>query len=127
MTTASHVNGTARRLLPAALVAGALALGLPLLAHSAETGAVTVRYSPAALTSETGARNVYAQIRSAARQVCGQPGSRALQDQRATRECRRQAVAKAVAAIGSPTLAAVHTRESSSPRLAGAGDLRSSR
>ncbi|MCU0974791.1 MAG: UrcA family protein [Steroidobacteraceae bacterium] len=116
-----------RRLASATLVAGALIFGLPALAHGADAVAVPVQYSPAALKTDAGARAVHAQIRRAARQACGSANSPALQHKRAVRECREEAVARAVDEIGSPTLATVHAREGTAPRLAGAGELRTSR
>ena len=115
------------RVVAAALAAGTLLFGLPALAQSAEPAEVSVHYSRAALKTDAGARTVHAQLSRAARQACGQPGSRALQNVRAVQECRQQALDRAVREIGAPMLAAVHAKETPAPRLAGADDMRASR
>lgn len=128
MTTRLNASAAApRRLFAAAVAAGTFFIGLPALANDVETVAVPVYYSPAALKTDAGARAVYAQLDRAARQACGQPSGLALQQRRANQECREQAVARAVEQIGSSMLAAVHAKEGTAPRLAGAGDLHTSR
>ena len=128
MPTRLNTRSTApHRLVAAALAAGAVFCGLPALAQGAAAVSVPVHYSAAALKTDSGARAVYAQLGRAARQACGQPGSRALQDVRAIQECRQQALDRAVREIGAPMLAAVHAKETPAPRFAGADDLRTSR
>jgi UrcA family protein len=116
-----------RRLLPAALVAGALALGLPTVAQSAEPAVVKVKYSQSAIKHEAGARALYAKLQAAAQRACGEADGRDLRMVRAVSDCQEQAVASAVATIASPMLAAVHTQESGGTRFASAGDTRTSR
>jgi UrcA family protein len=117
----------ARHLIAAAAATGALFLGLPALAHASDASEVPVHYNPSALKTDAGAKAVYAQIKRAARQACGQPGSRSLQALGAIQQCRQQAVARAVEQIDSPRLAAVHARDRGADRVASAGDLRTSR
>jgi UrcA family protein len=66
---------------------------------------LTVRYSPASLDTDSGVRQLYARLVSAAETVCVQPDSRV--PSTAVVECRRQAVAKAVAQIHNSRLAAI--------------------
>lgn len=117
----------ARRLLPATLVAGALALGLPALAQAGAIPAVKVQYSKATLKHEAGARALYAKLQGAARRACGEADGRDLRMVRAVNECQDEAVANAVASIGSTMLAAVHSQETGGTRLASTGDAGLSR
>ena len=66
---------------------------------------LAVRYSPASLDTDSGARQLYVRLVSAAETVCVQPDSRI--PSTAVVECRKQAVAKAVAQIHNSRLAAV--------------------
>lgn len=128
MTTRSiDSNSPARRLLPAALAAAALVLGLPTLAQAAELTVVKVQYSKAALKDEAGARSVYARLQSAARRACGEADARNLRMVRAVGDCQEQALASAIASIGSPMLAAVHGKATGGTRFASAADTRTSR
>lgn len=127
MTTRLIDSIVSARILPAALAAGALALGLPALAQADEAAAVTVQYAKSDLKTEAGARSVYSRIRVAARQVCGDADARELRRARAVNECRDAAVANAVASIGAPALASLHARQTGAARLASAGDTRTSR
>jgi UrcA family protein len=65
-----------------------------------------VRFDAAALSSDAGARAVYAQISKAAEKVC--PNSYSLLTSNLVQACREQAVADAVAKIHNQRLAAVH-------------------
>lgn len=116
-----------RRRLPAVLVAAAVVFGLPAAAHSAETGAVKLQYSRAALKTEDGARVFYAKLEAAARRACGDSADRTLRAFMAAQECRVQAVAAAVESVDSRMLAAVHESETGTTRLAGAAIARTSR
>jgi UrcA family protein len=70
-----------------------------------------VRYDLAALSSDAGARAVYAQISRAAKAVC--PNSYSLLTSTLVQACREQAIADAVAKIHNQRLAAVHAAASS--------------
>ena len=75
----------------------------------------TVRYSDLDLASKDGAATLYRRIVTAAHRVCPEDGLRDPRLARVIRECREQAIARAVDAVGSPQLAAVHvTRQSNS-------------
>jgi UrcA family protein len=68
-----------------------------------------VRYSDLDLTSQDGAATLYRRIVNAARRVCPDAGARDPDLARRIRECREQAVDRAVGAVGSPRLAAIHS------------------
>jgi UrcA family protein len=70
-----------------------------------------VMYDAGALSTDAGARAVYAQISRAAAKVC--PNSYSLLTSSLVQACREQAVANAVAKIHSQRLAAVHAAASS--------------
>jgi UrcA family protein len=71
---------------------------------------LTVHYDDLDLTTEQGARTLYARITAAAEAVCptGDMGNLSLYMK--IRACRKQAIAKAVQRVGSPMLAAVSSR-----------------
>jgi UrcA family protein len=74
---------------------------------------LVVKYDPVSLLSDSGAHAVYRKIVAAAEQVCPQnPGSFLLTQ--SFRECRAQAVARAVMKIDNPRLAAIHNSASRS-------------
>jgi UrcA family protein len=82
------------------------------------TPTLTVRYTQSELSTVTGAGNVYARIRNAARMVCGDTG-RTLDEQRIFRSCYRNAVEAAVADVHSPLLETVsHAQEQGQPYTA---------
>jgi UrcA family protein len=69
---------------------------------------VVVRYQDLNLASDEGARGLYQRIIVAARLICGNPDNRDLPAMTNTRNCRRDAVTRAVQAVNNPRLAAVH-------------------
>ncbi|HMK84706.1 MAG TPA: UrcA family protein [Steroidobacteraceae bacterium] len=71
-----------------------------------------VKYNPVALDSDVGALTLYRQLVQAAAQVCPQDSSSPLFLTRQVRECREQAVARAVFKINHPKLVAVYTSNS---------------
>lgn len=80
-----------------------------------KVGAVAVSYGPAALAGEAGARDLLTRLEAAARTACGgdprnHSAWRTTPDlvREAFRACRRDAVARAVAEVGSSRLAALH-------------------
>jgi UrcA family protein len=75
----------------------------------AEAPTMALKFDPAMLNTEDGAREVYRRIVRAAEEVCPAPttGSRLVNS--ATQACRDQAVANAVRQIHSPRLVAVYT------------------
>src|SRR6185437_12220187 len=70
-----------------------------------------VRYELASLSTDAGARALYARIAKAAEKVC--PNNYSLMTSSLVQECREQAVADAVAKIHNQRLAAVHAAASS--------------
>jgi UrcA family protein len=74
---------------------------------------LVVRYSPAALATDTGARSLYHRIVKAAEQVCPvTPGTHFIA--RGIAECRAQSVARAVHQINNPRLVALYAASSKS-------------
>lgn len=63
-----------------------------------------VSFADLDLTRSAGAETLYARIVSAAREVCEPPSTMALQLWEQTRQCRQQAIARAVADVKAPTL-----------------------
>ncbi|MDE2264114.1 MAG: UrcA family protein, partial [Gammaproteobacteria bacterium] len=87
-------------------------LGSPAMAGAAQPAAApqaTVYYDFRDLSTDQSARALYERIVSAARTVCPGYDSRDLGAFAESRECQRQAVARAVREIGNARLAAVHT------------------
>jgi UrcA family protein len=70
-----------------------------------------VHYDAAILSTDAGARALYAKISRAAERVC--PNSYSLLAGALVQECRQQAIADAVAKIHNPRLAQVHAAASS--------------
>lgn len=90
-------------------VAGLLAAGSALAdGRDLETRSVVVRAGDLDLASPAGAAELYARIRSAARDVCGRVDGRDLEVRRAWLRCYRPAVAGAVAQAGSEAVTALH-------------------
>ena len=95
-------------------LATAALLASPTIATAAEPTAaapqVTLYYSLRDLTSERGTRALYARIVTAAQSVCPGWDSLDLDAVTASRQCQRQAVARAVGQIGDARLASVQAR-----------------
>lgn len=70
-----------------------------------------VTYDAAALSTDAGARALYSKLARAAEQVC--PNSYSLLTSGLVQECRKEAIAAAVAKIGNQRLAQVHAAASS--------------
>ncbi len=107
------------RALTTTLAACAIAtslLGSPVTAAAAQPAAdvpqITVPYSLRDLASDHGTHVLYQRIVNAARTVCPAGDSRDLDAFAASRTCQRQAVARAVAQVGSARLAALQARAS---------------
>jgi UrcA family protein len=96
----------------AVLMAAVCALGFGVAsvagAQTADTQMpkLAVQYSPATLASESGVRQLYGRLVIAAEKVCGEPAVGKFVNE-ATRACRRQAVADAVAQIHNTRLAEI--------------------
>lgn len=101
--------------LAAAMLAAPAAVGGETKANQVKVGAVQVAVSRDALASEAGARELLAQLNAAARRACGGDARRHSSwkttpdlARRAFDDCRREAVTRAVAELGSAKLAALH-------------------
>jgi UrcA family protein len=96
----------------AVLVAAVCALGFGVAsvagAQAADTQTMkfVVEYSPASLASESGVRQLYGRLVMAAERVCGEPPVGKFVNE-ATRACRKQAVADAVAQVHNLRLAEI--------------------
>jgi UrcA family protein len=94
----------------AVLTAGAWLVS-PTVASAAQPSATTlVYYNSSDLSTEQGTRALYRRIVDAAALVCPSEDSLVLSDVAASKECQRQAIARAVAKVGSARLAAVYAR-----------------
>ncbi len=94
----------------AAGVVGLMALGAavaPVSAADLLGSDVVVRYGDLDLGTRTGAETLYARIRLAAAQVCRKSDSLELTQQMASLRCQNLLVARSVASVRSPQLAAV--------------------
>ncbi len=115
---ASHINSRSRTLTALSacgVLAAAALLAQPNIAAAAQPAAAapqtTVYYSFGELATDQGTRTVYQRIVSAARDVCPRFDSRDLGAFADSRECQRQAVARAIHQIGSAKLAAVYSHK----------------
>ena len=77
----------------------------------------TVNFADLDLSHGAGVAALYARIRTAAREVCGQPDTRQLQAYMSSRRCTEQAVARAVHDANAPRLISYHLAKSE-PTLA---------
>ncbi|HZT03742.1 MAG TPA: UrcA family protein [Steroidobacteraceae bacterium] len=91
----------------AALMAAALFASLT-AASAAEPCATTVYYRLHDLATDRGARALYWRIVDAAKLVCPPEDPRKLWLLAQSSECQRQAIARTIAKIGSPRLAALY-------------------
>jgi UrcA family protein len=90
------------------LIAAAAAAGIGFAAAAGAQSTdqvpnLVVRYRPASLDTDSGVRQLYSRLVSAAEAVCVQPDGRV--PSAAVVECRKQAVARAVAQIHNSRLA----------------------
>jgi UrcA family protein len=83
----------------AALSVASLAIGAHADESVVQVPARTVHYSDLNLNTQAGAEVLYHRIRSAAEQVCGDVGSRQLEEAAAARACVDQAVVASIRAV----------------------------
>jgi UrcA family protein len=107
----SLLKGNAMTNLKSVLVAAVAAAGIGFAAAAGaqatdQVPTLVVRYNPASLDTDSGVRHLYVRLVAAAERVCVQPEDSRLPGT-AVLECRKQAVAKAVAQIHNPRLAAI--------------------
>src|SRR5579863_10073123 len=88
-------------LLAAVLAIGSLAPAGAAVPAGALPSAV-VNYSDLNLATEAGVRALYLRIVGAARQICGAPDNRDLPEMRLSSNCRQEAIARGVQAVGNP-------------------------
>ena len=75
---------------------------------------ITIRYNPQSLDTESGARALYNRLVKAAVEVCPPSSGSPHWISRQVRECREQAVARAVFQVNNPRLASVYATSSKS-------------
>jgi UrcA family protein len=73
-----------------------------------ETLSLTVKYDPESLATDSGARQVYRRLVSAAAKVCPADPISPHLTSRSVIECRKQSIARAVYKINNPNLVAVY-------------------
>jgi UrcA family protein len=76
---------------------------------SVATSAIAVRYFDLDLSSAQGAQALYMRIVAAAKQLCSEEGVRDLRRGAAADACAEQALARAVAGVHNPRLAALYS------------------
>jgi len=81
---------------------------LPTNAATPAGPAITVKYADLDLSTTTGVQRLYNRIVAAAEQVCPTIGSKDLHAIMSGRTCRAEAIARAVRAVNSQGLAAIH-------------------
>ena len=81
---------------------------MPVEAKSADLPSVTVNYGDLDLSTTAGTGRLYKRIVAAAEIVCPKSTAQDLQSLSAGRVCRADAIARAVRAVNSPLLAAIH-------------------
>jgi UrcA family protein len=79
-------------------------------ADSAQVLTKTVTYDARTLSSEQGAKTLYARLRFAAQEVCSPLDARELSRHRAWQTCVDRSVESAVLKVNSPMVSAVHNR-----------------
>jgi UrcA family protein len=84
------------------------ATSAPVLAERAAPPQVAVAYGDLDLAQPSDARALYGRIRAAAREVCAPASGRGAAQQVAWNACRRDALDRAVAALGSDSIARLH-------------------
>ena len=94
----------------AAAAAATMLVSLVLAAEPSEFAVpkLAVEYGDLDITSAQGVQALHRRLAYAAERVCPRSNGLNLHDKAVARECRKQALDRAVRAIGSPELAALH-------------------
>ena len=96
-------------------MSGAAFIGAASAASRADdVPSITVRYNAQSLDTESGARELYHRLIQAAAEVCPQGSESPRWVSERVRECRAQAVARAVFQVNNPRLASVYATSSKS-------------
>lgn len=94
-------------------LAGALSVGAANAAGTdGDVPTAVVRYSDLSLSSDSGVRELYHRIVRASEKVCPDASTRFLSAQARVKECRSQAVARAIHQIDNSQLAALYAAHS---------------
>src|ERR1700685_1113149 len=110
-STTFKATGPAAKLALVALgaVAGVLGVGTASAAGTdSDVPSIVVKYSDQSLSTDSGVKNLYAQIGRASKQVCPDASIRDLKIQHQVDECRDQAIARAIRKVDNSQLAALH-------------------
>jgi UrcA family protein len=92
---------------------GALGVGTASAAGTdSDVPSIVVKYSDQTLATDSGVKDLYAQIVRAAKQVCPDISIRDLRLQYEVKQCRDQAIAKAIRKIDNSQLAALYAAHS---------------
>jgi len=113
--TTFKATGLGAKLALAALAAaGVLGVATAGAATNSDVPSVVVKYDEQSLSTDRGVKDLYAKIVRASRQVCPNAGDsiRDLRLQALIKECRDQAVARAIAKIDNAQLAALYAAHS---------------
>ncbi|HXA36892.1 MAG TPA: UrcA family protein [Steroidobacteraceae bacterium] len=90
-------------------LAGVMAVGVASAGTlDTDVPSVVVKYSKESLATDSGAVALYRRIRTAATQVCPNPSLLDLGAQIRAKQCRAEAIARAIQQIDNSRLAAVH-------------------
>ena len=104
------ITGNSKNFLAA--VAAVCLASVTIVAHADEAAggvpARTVHYSDLNINTEAGATRLYARIRNAAQQVCGDVDSRRLEVAAAAKACVNRAIYSSVRSVNSPKLTSVY-------------------
>jgi UrcA family protein len=101
-------SNTSKCLLRGALAAAAVTAALTGAVRADEVPQVHVKYADLNINSSAGAAVLYQRIRRAAEQVCAVSGARDLTTWSRGKDCASKAIARAVSAVGNPTLTQVY-------------------
>jgi UrcA family protein len=94
-------------------VAGVLGVGTASAAGTdSDVPSLVVKYSDQSLSTDSGVKELYAQIVRAAKQVCPDATIRDLKIQHEVDQCRNQAIARAIAKVDNSQLAALYATHS---------------
>lgn len=98
------INYSKNIALAAVAALGVASFAIAAHADEVQVPARTVRYADLNLDTQVGTEVLYRRIRNAAEQVCGDVGSRQLEEAMAARACVDQAVVASIRAVNSPRL-----------------------
>jgi UrcA family protein len=112
-TTFKATGPGAKLALVALAAAGVLGFGTASAAGTdSDVPSIVVKYSDQTLSTDSGVKDLYAQIVRAAKQVCPDASIRDLRAERQVEQCRDQAIARAIAKVDNSQLATLYAAHS---------------